>query len=257
MSPSLALVRLALAATVVIGASLPAQRGRQRPEAILARVACFLANDALPAADKEKGQDRLANVATVKSAKDKRELALLYLVDLSAEAPKREPFEQIMFGNEEIAVSLRCFHVARLDLAGDADLLAKYGHRLPVFVAFDDTGKLVGEAPFTGYKAAAGPLMTLLEKAAAGHMPIALGAFTSAYRSLVHDLEMVESKRKTLTDRQQRATDKTKREAIDKEIDELGAEQQKLEAKEKEMLERAKLPVQDPNAKRFEVKRGR
>ena len=42
---------------------------------------------------------------------------MLYLFDSAAEAPKREPFENIMFGNEEVGVTLRCFHCARIVLS--------------------------------------------------------------------------------------------------------------------------------------------
>lgn len=243
---------LCVVASVVLVATLPAQRGRGRPEAILERVSCYLADDKVPAPSAD-GQDRLAGVATVTRSKAKKELSVLYIFDSHADAPKREAFEKIMFGNEELGVAFRVFHVARVDIAGEADLGAKYGSRLPSFLVYDDTGKLAADVAFTGFRAAVGPLMTQLEKVSAGHVKPAIGTFTSRYRSLVRDLEMVETKRKAVQDRQSKITDDKKRALLDKELADLDAEQKSLEAKEKAMLDLAKLPERDPAAKRFVV----
>ncbi len=251
--PSLAVLT---SCVVLFTASLPAQRGgRGRPEAILERVSCYLVTEKVPAA--AEGQDRLAGVAMVAGAKGKQELALLYLFDSAAEAPKRETFESVMFGNEELGVALRCFHFARLDIAGDAELGTRFGKRLPTFVAFDANGRNVGDVSFTGYRAAIGPLITLLEKASAGHVKPSLGVFTSEYRKVVHDFEMLEARRKTLGDRQEKTSDPAKKTAIDKDLAELDAEQNKAAAAEAKLLEQARVPVRDPQAKRFEVRRGR
>jgi len=246
---------IGLAATLCLLTGVVAQRGRGRSEAILERVSCYLSTAKLPAA--VQGQDRLLNIPLVADAKSKKELALLYLYDSSADAPKRETFETVMFTNEEVGVATRCFHFARVDLAGETELLAKYGHRLPVFVAFDAAGKLSADVAFTGYRAAVGPLITLLEKASAGHVKPAIATFTSEYRSLVHDFEVLEGKRKAVQDRMARTPDDKKRVPLQKELDETDAEQKKLEAKEKVLLENAKVPVRAPGAKRFEVKGGR
>ena len=251
--PPLAVLTSCLA---LLAATMPAQRGgRGRPEAILERVSCYLVTEKLPPA--AAGADRLASVGLVAGAKAKQELVLLYLFDSGAEAPKRETFETVMFGNEELGVALRCFHFARLDIAGDAELGTRYGKRLPTFVAFDANGRNVGDVSFTGYRAAIGPLITLLEKASAGHVKPSLGVFTSEYRKVVHDFEMFEARRKTLGDRQEKASDPAKKTAIDKDLAELDAEQKKAAAAETRLLEQAKVPVRDAQAKRFEVRRGR
>ena len=54
-----------------------------------------------------------------------------------------------------------------------------------------ENGKVVGDIALTGYKAAITGLMALMEKAAAGHVKPTLSTFSSDYRGLVHDLEVV------------------------------------------------------------------
>lgn len=236
-------------------AELPAQRGgRRRPEEILERVATYLAVANLPAA--EEGKDRLATVDTVAKAANAKELSLLYVWDSTAEAQKREQFENTVFGSEEVGVATRCFRFARLDLKGDPELSTKYGKKLPVFVVFDEHGKQAAEVSFAGYKAAINPLTDALGKAAAGYVKPTLAIFVSDYRECVREIEVLIGQRKALTDRIAKA-EPAKRAALEKDLAELDAREKKLLATEKELLEKAKVPVRDAEAKRFEPRRGR
>ncbi|MBK8095806.1 MAG: hypothetical protein IPK26_01785 [Planctomycetes bacterium] len=248
---------LSLFVLALLAADLAAQRGgggRRRPAEVLERVGTWFTVATLPAA--EEGQDRLASVDTVAAAVQAKELSVLYVWDSTAEAQKREQFENTMFGSDEVGVALRCFRFARLDLKGDADLTAKYGKKLPVFVVFDEHGKQTAEVSFAGYKAAVNPLTDALGKAAAGHVKPTLAIFVSDYRECVREIEVLIGQRKALSDRVAKA-EPAKRAALEKDLAELDAREKKLLATEKELLEKAKVPVRDAAAKRFEPRRGR
>jgi hypothetical protein len=243
------------AAAVLTCSEARAQRGGGRSPAITERFSVYITDAKVP--EDAAVEDRFAKIPVVADARAKKELVLLYLVDSSAEAPKREAFEGIMFGSEDLAVCLRCFHLVRVDIAGDAGAQAKYGRRVPVFLPYDENGKVVGDIALTGYKAALTGLMALMEKAAAGHVKPTLSTFSSDYRGLVHDLEVLDQQRKATKDRIGRLNDEKKKAALEKELSNFDTEEKKLLDKEKEMLERAKVLPPDASAKKFEQKRGR
>jgi hypothetical protein len=242
-------------AIALFASELTAQRGRRRSEEILERVGTYIGEAKLPAA--EEGKDRLASVSTVADAVQKKELSVLYLFDTANDVPKRQQFEAVVFGSEEVGVAMRCFHFARVDLAGDTDMVGKYGKKLPVFVMFDEHGKPAGEVSFAGYKATINPLTDALGKAAAGHVKPTLALFVSDYREFVRELEVTQQQRKTLAARIEGA-DPSKRPALEKDAADLEAREKKLLATEKDLLEKAKVPERSPDAKRFEPpRRGR
>lgn len=187
------------------------QRGGGRSDALTERLSVYITDAKLP--EKAAGEDRFESVPTVTAARAKHELLLLYLVDSSAEEPKREAFESVMFGSEELAVALRCFHLVRIDIAADAEAKVKYGRRLPVFLPSDENGKSSGDIALTGYKAAITGLISLLEKSASGHVKPTLSTFISDYRGVVHDLSVIELQRKAMKDRIARLTDEKKKPA--------------------------------------------
>jgi hypothetical protein len=244
---------------LALAADLPAQRGggKRRPEAVLERVSCYLVDGKLPAGTAANaGEDRVAAVGAVADARTRHELALVYLFDSKVDAEKRAAFEKTMFGNEELGIALRCFQTAHVDIAGDDDAQAKYGRRLPLFLAFDENGKQAGEASLAGYKATVAPVMGILEKAAGGHVKPTLAIFVKDYRDVVHDLEALDGKRKVLKDRKDKAADAAKKAEIEKELQASDAEEKQALANEKQLLEHARVPARDAAAKRFEIDRG-
>src|SRR5262249_27776612 len=159
-----------------------------------------------------------------------------------------------MFNNDELGIALRAFQCGRLDLSADTALRAKYGAKAPLFVAFDPEGKPQGELLLAGYKANAAQLVQLLEKTAGAVVKPSLQAFVKDYRDVVHDLELIDGRRKVLQDRQGHIDGKSpdaarKRAELDKERKDLDAEQQKIEAREQQLLTSAKLPARNPDAK--------
>lgn len=243
-------LRFPCAVIAVVGSLVPAaaQRGGQQDE-FKDRYACYFVDTKLPAADGEvESKAWLASVPLVADAKTKGQLAFLYLYDSAADEPKRPAFEQIVFGNQEVGIALRCFRCARIDIAGDTYARAKFGRKLPLFVAFDDKGRQVGETSLPGYKAALRSLVAMLENAADGHVKPTLADFSKTYRDTLRDLRVLSGRKKTLAGRRERADD-SKRAQMDKEAKELDAEEQRLLDAEKKALEAANVPPRDAEAK--------
>ena len=236
---------IALAATLV---PLTAQ-GRGGPDEFLERYACYFVDTKIPVDQGEvDSKARLASIPMVKDAKEKGHLAFLYLYDSSADEPKREGFDKIIFGNQDLGIALRCFRCARIDIAGDTDAQAKFGRKLPLFITYDDKGKQVGETSLPGYKAALRSLTSIVENAATGHVKPNPANFTKTYRDILRDLRVLKGRRSTLEGRRNRAGD-NKRAQFDKEFQELDAQEKRLLEHETKTLELANPPPRDPAAK--------
>jgi hypothetical protein len=207
------------------------------------------------------GQDPFAEVALVKDAVQSNQLSVLYLYDPKANPEKQRMFEQTVFGNDEVGVSLRCFRCARMDMTKwpDGKEKERMLERAPVFVAFDEHGKRAGEVAMTGYKATVNPLVELLGKAASGHVKPTLADFVDRYRDLVRGLEQNEQKKRAVDDAILKLTakDEKKRGDLEKELKALGDEEQKLLAAEKELVEKARVVPRDENGVRLGERGGR
>lgn len=254
LSTPLPLALLLVAAT--LAEPLAAQRGRGRPEAIVERVGCFFTDVQFTAAADADAEHPFANMAAVQEAKGKEQPVLLYLFDPGSEERKLQQYEQTMFNNDELGISLRCFRCLRLDVTKHPEL-AKYAARAPVHVVFAADGKLVGEVAHTGNKAQVSTLVKLLERAASGHVKPPLPVFVKAYRDVVRDLEQMEGKRRALQERRNKleTKDAAKRAEIDKEMLELKEAERPVLEREKQLLEQAKALPRDPEAKRLGQRR--
>lgn len=230
---------------------IAAQRGGQ--DQFRDRYTCYFVETKLPPAEDEvDSKARLATLPMCKDAKEKGQLVFLYLYDSSADEPKRAGFDQIIFGTQEIGISLLAFRCAHVDIAGDADAQKKWGHRLPLFVTFDDKGKWYGEMSLPGYKAALRTLSDLLDRSASSHVKPSLPDFSKAYRDILRELRVLAGRRTTLEARRN-AADEKKKVALEKEFKELEDAEQKLKETEQKVLEKADLPPRDPEAKPFGV----
>lgn len=245
-------VRLcSLVALVSVVPALAAQRGGGRQDEFLDRYACYFVDTKLPPVDGDvDSKTRLASVPMVVDAQKKGHMAFLYLFDSSVDEPKREGFDKIVFGNQEVGIALRPFRCARVDIAGDGHAQSKFGRKLPLFVAFDDKGRIVGETSLPGYKAALRSLTSLLEKTSTGHVKPNPAYFYKTYRDILRELRVMKGRRTTLEGRRNRADEKKKAQ-YDKEFAELEAEEQKLLELEKKTLADADIPPRDPEAKMF------
>jgi hypothetical protein len=258
MSHSPGAIVALLLATLALADAAPAQRGgggRGRPEAIKNRVGSFfvtgkVGNGDGDAATPFSGVDRIRQAAAEKIP------AVLYLYDPQDDPRKHEQFERTVFNNDELGVSLRPFRCVRVDVTNWPEGRTKYGKQLPLFVSFDQGGKVAGEAAMPGYKAAVSPILAVLGKAAAGFVKPNLAAFVDNYKEVVQDLERVENKKKALQDRKSRLSrkdkdDPAKAAELQKEEKEIAADEQRLLAKEKEILDLAKVHARDANAQQL------
>jgi hypothetical protein len=240
---------------LLLAAPAMAQRGgpgRGRPDAILERVGCWFVDAKVETGADAVAGNPFAGVKQVQEAAAAHLPAVLFLYDPKTEERKYKQYEQTMFNSDELGTALRCFRCVRLDVTTQTEFVTRFGAQVPLFVAFDEDGKKVGEVVQTGNKSAVNPVVQLLEKAVSGRVKPSLSAFVQSYRDVVHDLEMLDSKRKTLADRKSNVStkDTAKRADIDKEGKALDTEEKDLLAKEKTLLEQAKVVARDPAAKR-------
>lgn len=240
--------------------------GRGPSEAILSRSGAYFSEASLPspAAGKAAGKAdvNLAETPFVKQAIAKKRLSLLYLYDPRTNERKHQNLELVVFGNPSVRIALRYFKCARIDLTKDPAAKSFDLRKAPIFVAFDETGKHVGELAMPGYRASPKKLIGLLTKAASGYAKESVSKFVKDYRKFLNELQRIEGKQRTLDQKRQRLTKKSgndkKLAKVDKEVATLEKEQQKLFESEKKLLERAKIPEHDPNATRLgERPRGR
>ncbi|MFQ5505659.1 MAG: hypothetical protein ACE5F1_12815 [Planctomycetota bacterium] len=238
--------------------------GRGPSEAILSRMGNYFVNVTLPVEqDGQSTRERLAASPHVTKARDKRQLCLLYLYDRNADPKKHDRFQQVLFANQGVGVALRLFRCGKLDLGLDDGALAAYGKKAPLFIAFDAKGKRTGEVSMRGYKTSSGPLLKLLARAARGHSKLSLPAFSKKYRSFLTQLQVLEGRQRTLTQKRARLADmpgsrgESKRAKLTKEEDRLAESEKALFAAEKKLLEQARVPARDPNAQRLGGRSGR
>jgi len=239
-----------------LAAAVPGQRGGRGDE-FKDRYTCYFVETKLPPPQGEvTSKERLASLPLVQQAKQEGHLAFLYLYDSSVDEPKRATFDQVVFGNQEVGIDLRCFYCAHVDIAGDDDARAKFGRKLPLFVTFDDKGRWFGETSLPGYKAALRSLTSLLEKTAVGHVKPTLEAFGKSYRDILRELRVLSGNKRTLEQRRARADD-DKKAQFDKDAKDLQAQEEKLLAAEKAALALANPPPRHPDAKPFGQAEGR
>lgn len=238
-------------AAALLSADAICQGGRfRRPEEVTNRVGVFFADQAGPASDGDKVAG-LETTEVVRAAIAARQPAVLYLVDGSADEEVRGQFERQVFGSDELGITLRCFHCARLDLAKETALAAQFAKKAPLFVVFDAEGK-ASEVSMVGYKPSTSSLQKALDKAGAGTVKPSLGAFAKQYASMVRDLEQLLAEQKQHQDKLARAgADANKKKAIEKELAGVAAEMQKLLDKENEFLAKQRLPERPSTAQRL------
>lgn len=230
--------------------------GRQRPEEIQNRVGAFFTDISGPAVDGDKVAE-LATTELVRAAVGAEQLSVLYLHNSADEKDVREQFERMLFAGDELGIQLRCFNCGRIDLSKEPALKTKYGDQAPLFVAFDKKGQAGEIVSMNGYKVAANALSKQLEKAAQGTLKPALAAFAKEYGGLVRDLEQALNKKKLARERYAKAgSDKIKRAEMEKDLKLAETEEEKVLAREKEMLEKMRLPARPETAQRLGGGRG-
>jgi len=226
--------------------------GRGPSEAIRSRSGAYFAEASLPSPAAGKADVNLAETAFVKKAVEKKQLSLLYLYDPRANEMKHKNLELVVFGNQAVGIALRFFKCARIDLTKDPGAKSFDPRKAPIFVAFDEAGKQVGELSMAGYHSSPRKLIGLLSKAANGYSKESVSKFVKDYRRFLNDLQRIEGKQRTLDQKRQRLTKKRGNDKkVDKDVAALEKEQQKLFESEKKLLELAKIPKRDENTTRL------
>lgn len=256
---SLVVVVLAVAVGAV---DLAAQRGGPSEE-IRSRQGAWFVDVKLPKPDTVGGKIALEATTLVEAAVKDRNLAFLYIWDPEQLPAKHAQFEQVIFGHAEINTALRCFLCGRVNLAENPHAKDEFGRKTPLFIAFNDEGKQVGEVSIANYRAKASPIVGLLEKAHAGHGKMSLESFVTGYRKFLRDYQIYEGRKKVLEQKRARLQEKSpvpagKLKDVEKEQAELDVDLEKMLVAEKQMLEAAKVPTRDPKAVQLpERNRGR
>ncbi|MBN2492220.1 MAG: hypothetical protein JXQ29_15340 [Planctomycetes bacterium] len=188
----------------------------------------------------------------------------------SADGKKVTTFESAVLKKEEVAIALKIFRCLKFDIARDKVAKEVYGDKVPLFLAYDASGKLVEELHVPDYKCNSTALMGLLVKATRGHGKLPLKTFIKKYRDFLGDLDKLEGKKDVLTKKKQRllgtppaaaaagkpaatakppakplsGRDQARLKGIEKEEADLAEQEKKLMAEEQQILADAK--VYDP-----------
>jgi uncharacterized membrane protein YgcG len=236
-------------------AEVSAQRGgggRDRPEEITNRVGVFFTDvkGPLPAGDKA---GELTAVDMVRAGASAGQPTVLYLLDLGEDTGDvRNQFERTLFAADDLGILLRCFHCGRIDLKNEPLLAAKYGKQAPLFVVFDKDGKGGEVVSMAGYKASAKALETQLLKVSQGLVKPSMPAFVKEYGDVVRELENTLAKKKNAKERYARAgADKAKKAEVDRDLQLLEKDEEKLLEREKDVLGRITLPTRAEGAHRL------
>jgi hypothetical protein len=133
------------------------------------------------------------------------------------------------------------------------EFMSKYGARVPLWIGFDQDGKQVGEVSQAGNRAAINPVTELLERTAIGYVKPTLTVFVEKYRDFVRDLTALEGKRRALANRKETGNNKDTARNLELEKDgkAIEAEEKRLLAREKELLDQARVQPRDPAATRM------
>lgn len=237
----------------------------QRPDEIKNRLAVTFQDAKAPATEGDKVAD-LDSIELVRAAASVNQPTLLYLYDGKADEKTARDFENQLFradaaGDERNAKAL-AFHLGRIDVQSDPALQQRFGEQTPLFVVFDTDGKEVKSLSMTGFELDERGLEAALDKAGKGAVKPSLASFAKKYVDLLHDLEKVLKEKEQATRAQAKAgADKAKQKKAEKELEQIGKEEQKLLDKEKELLEKARLPQRPEGGtqvggQRFRSKRG-
>lgn len=239
-------------AVAVSAVDVAAQRDGPSEE-ITSRLGAYFVDVKLPQADTIGGKIALEATTLVEAAVKDKQLAFLYIYDPAQLPEKHAQFEQVIFGHAEINTGLRCFLCGRVNLAENPHAKAEFGEKTPLFIAFNEDGKQVGEVSIANYRAKASPIIGLQRQAHAGHGKMSLENFVIGYRKFLRDYAIYEGRKSVLEQKRTRLQQKSpvpaaKLKEVENEEKELEVELEKLLVAEKQMLGLANVPTRDPKA---------
>jgi hypothetical protein len=183
----------------------------------------------------------------VREAAKKGQLSLLYIYDSGDDAKRIATFEETLFKNESLALALKPYRCLKLDAAKDSIAKERFGRAVPYFIAFDVKGEAAADVSLRGYKSSTKSVLGILVKASRGHGKMPLMTFVKNYRTFLNDLDKLEDRKETLAKKKARLEQagpraRSKLREVEKEAEAVAADEAKLLATEKRLLEAVKAP---------------
>ncbi|MFT4514184.1 MAG: hypothetical protein ACI89X_002670 [Planctomycetota bacterium] len=241
-----------LCVAIFVGDNLEAQRrgggrNQRRPEEITNRTAAYFTETNAPATQGKKIAP-FNSIDLVRAAAAAGQVTVLYLHNSEAERRVVQQFESAVFRTDKsgdvLGLKLRMFHCGQIDISKSPAMKARYEKDVPVFIAFDKTGKELKIVSMSGYKAKASALEALIDQASAGAYKPSIKTIAKKHAKIVGNLEeALKAKTAAEQDQTKAGNDKSKAKKAEKAMAAaVKLEEKALKAEEK-LLEDLRLPA--------------
>jgi len=243
-----------IAVALLTADSLDAQRranGRnrnrwRRPEEITSRVGAYFTETQSPRTDGDKIAP-LNTIDLVRAAASAGQVTLLYLHDSEADRTVVRQFESALFKTDKsgdvLGFKMRMFHCGQMDVSTEPAMKKRYGDDVPMFIAFDKTGKELPKVSMKGYKAKASALESLVDKASSGAFKPSLKTLAKKYAGIVEDLEEALKEKSEAEQEATKAENKSDRKKAEKKVEAAEKAKEKALEKEEKLLEKLRQPA--------------
>jgi hypothetical protein len=222
-------------------------RNARRPEEITNRTAAYFTETDAPATQGEKIAP-FDSIDLVRAAAASGQVTVLYLHNSEAEKRVVQQFEAAVFradkSGDELGLKLRMFHCGQIDISKSPAMKTRYEKDVPIFIAFDKTGKELKAVSMSGYKAKASALEALIDKASAGAYKPSIKTIAKKYGAIVDDLEeALKAKTEAEQDQTKAGNDKSKAKKAEKALAAATKLEEKALKAEEKLLEDLRLPA--------------
>ena len=242
-----------LCVALFVADNLEAQRrgggGRtaRRPAEITNRIAAYFSEIDAPATQGDKIAP-FNSIDLVRAAAAANQVTVLYLHDSEAEKRIVQQFEGALFrtdkSGDELGLKLRMFHCGQIDISKSPAMKTRYEKDVPMFIAFDKTGKELKAVSMSGYKAKASKLEALIDQASTGAYKPSVKTIVKKYVKIVDDLEKALRAKTQAEQAQTKAgNDKSKAKKAEKAIAAATKLEDKALTAEEKLLENLRLPA--------------
>ncbi len=218
----------------------------RRPAEITTRVGAYFTETDAPKTDGNKVAN-LNTIDLVRAAASAGQVTMLYLHNSEADRNVVRQFENLLFRadtlGDVLGIKLRMVHCGQIDISKSPAMKARYGKDVPMFVAFDKTGKELPEVSMPGYRAKASALEKLVDRASSGAFKPSLKTFAKKYAGIVGDLEAAIKAKSDGEQKSTEAENKADRKKAEKAIEKAQKQEDKLLKAEEKLLEKIRQPA--------------
>lgn len=218
----------------------------RRPAEITTRVGAYFTETDAPKTDGNKVAN-LNTIDLVRAAASAGQVTMLYLHNSEADRNVVRQFENLLFRadtlGDVLGIKLRMFHCGQIDISKSPAMKARYGKDVPMFVAFDKTGKELPEVSMPSYRAKASALENLVDRASSGAFKPSLKTFAKKYAGIVGDLEAAIKAKSDGEQKSTEAENKADRKKAEKAIEKAQKQEDKLLKAEEKLLEKIRQPA--------------